>query len=115
MAVRQGTTHTIPIRYGGVIESDFHIIVTFTQLGKELEKSTKGANPDVWFEPIYKKGVQIATRIVVKLSQKETLYFDSGRVSIQLRWINEEEIAGASRIIQEEWKAVLKRKVITYD
>ena len=116
MAVRQGTTHTIPIRYGGVIEDNAVIMIIMSQVGKQLSKSTKDSGEDVWYEPITDKdGAQIATRIYVSLSQEETLYFDPGKVNKQIRWIYAEGTAGASGIVTEEWQAILKKEVIRYE
>ena len=116
MAITQGTTCCLPLRYEKIIPEGARVEVMFNQPGKQLTKSTD-ADGGVWFEPIMdeQEETQIATRVYVDLTQEETLGFDPGNVEVQLRYIDAQGTAKASGIALEKWARILKKGVIQYE
>lgn len=116
MAITQGTTCTLPLKYMKVIPEHAKIEVTFNQPNKQLTKRNE-EDGGVYYEPIMDKTgqTQIGTKIYVDLSQEDTLYFNPGPTEVQIRYIDEEGETKASGIAIEKWEKILKKGVIKYE
>ena len=98
--MRRGTTPTLRINVKGVeVDKLTSIYLTLKQGNVELEKTN----------------VEIDTennRLIVDLSQEETLMFDAGGIKVQFRAILENGRAVASNIVLSNMNEILKEGVI---
>lgn len=104
--MRRGTTPTILIRVNGTNFAGSNLYVTIEQKEHELTKSGE----DVIVTP----NGETSAVVEVYLTQQETLAFNSGSASIQIRWINEAGVAQASPIKRISINPILLDGEITY-
>lgn len=102
----QGTTPTYILEIDGYDLTDKRVFVT---LQAKLKKITK---KDDDLTVVYENDT---TSIAFRLSQEETLGFDVGSALVQVRFIDENGIALATKKAPLVVNDVLLHKVITYD
>lgn len=104
----RGTTPTIPIRIKGVDLTEAKLFLTFESPGgKQLTLQT----PDNFTVELDGED----TVGDVTLTQEQTLELSTASHSVQIRWIDEDGIAGATKVQQINVKDVLLKGVISYD
>ena len=103
--MRRGTTPTIVINVTGEDFDGATLYVTIEQGALELTKT----GSDVLFTP-----TEEGSTVALFLSQEETLAFDKGKASIQIRWINSSGVAQASPIRTIDVSPILLEGVIEY-
>ena len=101
--MRRGTTPYFVLEVEGIDLSDKTTIVTIEQDETELDIK----NPEC---ETTEKGCQIS----FYLTQDQTLQFRSGRASMQIRWIDEEGLAGATKVKTFSVDKILKEGDIVY-
>lgn len=101
--MRRGTTPVLTINVNGIDVSEFSsIYITFEQGAKEITKEIDDVTLDTE-----------NNRIIVSLSQSETLSFKDGELKVQLRAITNQGKAVASTIKKLDVGHILKEGVIT--
>lgn len=81
---------------------DAKIYITYKQNGKIIVEKTGG-------------DVSITEdKLITRLSQEETLRFNTGAVQIQIRYVRQDGTADASNIIDTRAEEILKDGEITY-
>lgn len=104
------TTPTITLTIKGVDITDYQAYVTFVQGSHKLTKS--GSDLDMTATTI---GDVTYTQITLVLSQEESAAFDENqRVRVQVNWISDEGVRGATKIRKVEALANLLDEVIEY-
>lgn len=101
----RGTTPTIIINVKGEAFEDSTIYVTIEQSPLQITKT----GDDVIVEPTSE-----GCRLLISLTQEETLKFVKGYAKLQIRWINTSGIAQASPIKTINVDPILLKGVITY-
>lgn len=104
----RGTTPTLPIRVKGVDLTDCRIFLTFE--GPTRKQLTLECPRDFTVELDGEDTVG-----EVELTQEQTLMLSAANHAVQIRWIESDGTAGATKIQQVSVKDVLLKGVIHYD
>ena len=104
--MRRGTTPTFTLNVTGATFSGCNVYVTIRQNGVMLTKSGEDLDISVIDEEHCK--------IVIGLTQEETLSLKTGKAAIQIRWIDSTGVAGASSIKEFCVNPILLEGEITY-
>lgn len=104
--MRRGTTPTFTINVTGATFTGCKVFVTIRQDGYVITKTGDDIDISVVDESNCK--------IVVGLTQEETLAFKAAKAAIQLRWIDSAGTAGASSIKEFCVNPILLDGEITY-
>lgn len=100
--MRRGTTPTLRIKVKGIaVEELDSIFLTLKQGNKELTKE----NDDVQID-------EDENRLLVTLTQEETLNFNDGACQIQLRATTTKGAVVASSIVVKQWEHILMEGAI---
>lgn len=95
--MRRGTTPTLRFKVKGIgVEELDSIFITLKQGNKELTKT----NEDVTID-------EDENRLIVTLTQEETLNFNDGVCQLQLRATTDKGGAVASSIVTKQWEHIL--------
>ena len=107
--IRQGTTPAIEITAIGEQITEATVYVTIAQGDVQITKTNRRNDPSITVEPAGDD-----TKIVVILSQADTLRLRPGAGKVQVRWIFEDGTAGTSDNGYVEVGEALLKDVITY-
>lgn len=101
----RGTTPTIIINVIGETFENSTIYVTIEQTPLQITKTG---------EDVIVEATEEGCRLMISLTQEETLQFVKGYAKLQIRWINSSGIAQASPIKTIDVDPILLKGVITY-
>ena len=104
--MKQGTTPTILLTVKNRDLSNKSVYVTFRYNGKQFTKTNDDMNITY---------VNPNTILAVMLSQKETLAFAPGTISVDVRWVDENGNAEGTNLATLQVTESLLKMVITYD
>lgn len=102
--MRRGTTPTLTCQIIGPDLTGTHIYVTLKQSGTEITVE----NPEC-------TATETGCTLVLTLTQEQTLQLHSGRVEIQVRWIDSLGTAHATTVQTLDVAKILKEGVIDYE
>ena len=109
--MRRGTTPTLRIKVKGIGVEEFDsIFLTIKQGNREITWLNDGADASIVLSQVGDNPVEIdvdENRILVTLTQEETLYYNDGACQIQLRATTNREVAVASSIVTRQWEHIL--------
>ena len=108
--MRRGTTPDYVLSVRGADLSGCAVYVTISQAGRQATLS--GDRLSVAVEDV---GAEPVTQIRFRLTQRETLDLQTGRASVQVRWIGSDGTAQATEIETIGIMSVLLEEVIAYD
>lgn len=95
--MRRGTTPTLRFKVKGIgVEELESIYITLKQGNKELTRETEDVTVD-----------KDENRLIITLSQEETLNFNDGVCQLQLRAVTDKGGAIASSIVTKQWEHIL--------
>ena len=115
MATRRGSTPIITLDVMGETFASSTVYVTIDQNGTQITKNSNSDSGEMWMTPIYDEtGERIGTKIMLYLTQDDTLKFDVGGADVQIRWVESEGTAHVSDVQQIEFTRVLLEEVINY-
>lgn len=109
----RGTTPTIRAKIKSDIELSQMKDIWFTIKSSISERTYKYSEGEVLTEEKEDEQGIMQRRVMVMMSQEDTLSFSAGKVKIQIRFLDASDVAYATKIIEKDMGAILKEGIIS--